>query len=177
MAKTLKNISSIIFYLVVLALSFLIGFALLFPMQFANAANYHGYVVVSDSMTPTIPVMSLIIVEKVEPKNLMLGDIITFETNIDNNDEKEIVTHRLVEKRIHDDERIYRTKAETTDLWDRWEITDANIYGRVVATIPYLGYVVVFLNKFAIPMLLTLNIFVWLAMLKIFKNWNNEKKT
>lgn len=172
LGKKVKDAFNIFTYLLILLLTLYIGIALLFPRQYKQLNHYQGYVVVSDSMEPKIPVMSMIIVDRVSIDDLKLDDIISFNFDIDHDGVPDTITHRVAEI-AHDDLgiRTFRTKPENSGFWDNWVLHDKDIIGRVVLIIPYLGYVAMFMNQYALPILLLLNILIWIMMYRIIRNW------
>lgn len=98
-----------------------------------------AFTVLSGSMEPNYHVGSIIYVKKVEPTALQAGDVISFMLN-----EKTVATHRIVE--VVPDEKDpsvlrFRTKGDNNAIVDNELVHYKNVLGKVVGTIPYLGYV------------------------------------
>jgi len=112
-------------------------------------ANYYGkitflnpYVVQSGSMEPAIPVGSVIF--SIPETNYLQGDVITFSPD---GNTKKLVTHRIAYKTYPNgvrEEPMYLTAGDANEEFDRWEIPSSQIVGKVVLTIPHLGYAVEF---------------------------------
>lgn len=102
---------------------------------------FNTYVIVTESMVPTINVNDVIVVKRAKKNTLTIGDIITFSSN--NMYMKGLtVTHRVVGKKLDvDGNYIYRTKGDNNSLEDTALVNLDNIYGKVIFKIPKMGYV------------------------------------
>ena len=91
--------------------------------------------IVSGSMVPTIPVGALVVTAPLVGQAI-LGDIITFR-----NPFRDVtVVHRVVAVEVGADDTDYVTKGDANDTTDGWRIPVRAATGRVVATIPFVGY-------------------------------------
>lgn len=148
--KPLKFISSVISYAVFIWL-LLLGLTLLVyvadikirAMKGDNTPpTYNAYVVLTGSMVPEIMPMDVVITKKRSPKDLEVGDIITFLSS-DSRLSGIIVTHRI--KDIYQDPTTgkysFRTKGDANNTEDFALAEDYNIIGEVIFKIPKLGYV------------------------------------
>lgn len=103
--------------------------------------NFFGYemkTVLSGSMEPELQTGSIIIIEQTDKNKLKAGDIITFATK-----ENILVTHRIIEST----ESGYITKGDSNNGVDINPVTPKNIIGKYSGvTIPYVGYVMFFVN-------------------------------
>lgn len=97
------------------------------------------YAVISGSMEPEYPVGSLIYVKQVEPSEVSIGDPITFVMN----ESLMVATHRVVD--IKEEDGSFITKGDANDTVDGTPVHPKNLLGRPQFSIPYLGYVSVFL--------------------------------
>lgn len=128
-------------------------------IPFLSQKGFNFFAVTSGSMTPAIPVGSLIKVQAVEPELLTQGDVITFNNSTDG--KAVYVTHRIAEvKKTEETEQIIADDAETSErkLTTYEFITkgDANnapdarpvpfskVVGQYQWHIPYLGYLTAF---------------------------------
>ena len=99
---------------------------------------YSAYIIVSKSMVPTINVQDGIFVRR--NNHLDIGDIITY-TSTDPEHSGINITHRIVGKEKLDDGNIaYRTKGDNNTSSDNFLVSFDNIYGKVMAIFPKLGY-------------------------------------
>lgn len=96
------------------------------------------YVIVSPSMVPTIKVLDGIVVKR--ENNFGMGDIITFDST-DASLAGKIITHRIVgTETLTNGDVLFRTKGDNNFSQDRTLVPTNNIHGRVVATLPKIGY-------------------------------------
>ena len=134
--KIANGRSTVVMVLVVLLALTLVG-GRLFGMQ--------TYAVLSGSMEPTYPTGALLYVRKVDPADIQPGQVITFLL-----DEHTVATHRVVEV-IPDSEEAgiyrYRTKGDANDAADAGLVHCKNVLGTPVACIPYLGYVITWIQN------------------------------
>ncbi len=105
-------------------------------------------VVLSGSMEPELSVDDLLIVKPADAYEV--GDVVVFQT------QRTAVVHRIVS--INGDEIITRGDANTSD---DDPITQANIKGKVVCAIPFVG-IIVNLIKTPVVTLLFIGLAVWL---------------
>lgn len=114
------------------------------PMPFGFGVT----VVLSGSMEPELSVDDLLIVKPADAYEV--GDVVVFQT------QRTAVVHRIVS--INGDEIITRGDANTSD---DDPITKANIKGKVVCAIPFVG-IIINLIKTPVVTLLFIGLAVWL---------------
>ena len=100
-------------------------------------AGYEGYVVVSGSMEPTIPVGSLIYSKKIDPEALRVGDVIVF---IDEARGTTPITHRVVTNDTANG--TITTKGDANENVDINPVTYDSVVGKVAAHVPRIGFTV-----------------------------------
>lgn len=98
------------------------------------------YAVLSGSMEPQYAVGSLIYVKDIETKSIQVGDPITFVLNED----LLVATHRVVEITK---EGNFITKGDSNESNDGKPVHPNNVLGKPIFSIPYLGYLSVFLSS------------------------------
>jgi len=103
--------------------------------------NFKVKIVLSGSMEPTIRTGSIVIVKPDD--DYKIGDVVTFQKRID----KDPTTHRIEEIRIIGGNPQYITKGDANNAVDRGEIQKEDIVGKVLSSIPYLGYITNFIQK------------------------------
>lgn len=113
-------------YLVVLALV-LVASPIVVHVLFALLPGTGSYVVVTQSMAPSIPAGSLVYV--VETGEYTVGDVVTFRHD------GKLVTHRVVE--VESDR--YVTRGDANDGRDA-PVSHDRIVGEVVFSVPLYGY-------------------------------------
>lgn len=109
---------------------------------FGIVQTYKIFVVMSGSMEPTLKVGSIAFV--IPYPQYFSNDIITFTRN---GDKKNPVTHRIISKIYKNgNPPVYLTNGDANKTLDSGEVTDKNIIGKVVFSIPNLGYFVNFVK-------------------------------
>lgn len=120
---------------------FLIISGLLYFTDSYSNLKYKPYIVSSSSMSPNLGKGSLALV--VESDQFSVGDIVTFKSPVDRSG---YITHRIVGKNI-EEELFYKTKGDNNFTEDPWQITSDMLVGRVMVSIPYIGYPILFLKS------------------------------
>ncbi len=130
----------IVYYILV---GFLILIALLLIVSvFPITGNFKVLTVLSGSMEPTIKTGAIV---AAKPANdYKIGDIITFWPNTKT---QPPVTHRIFDIEVQGGEPVYITKGDANNASDTREITKNDVLGKVLFSVPYLGYVVDFAKK------------------------------
>ena len=100
-------------------------------------AGYEGYVVVSGSMEPNIPVGSIVYSKEVDPVTLRTGDVIVF---IDDTRGTTPITHRILVNDTYTHTII--TKGDANEKRDAAPVTYDNVIGKVITHIPRVGFTV-----------------------------------
>lgn len=131
MIKKIWNGFTTLVVILVVALALLLAGARLIGLQV--------YTVLSGSMEPNYHVGSIIYAKKVDPATLEVGDAISFLLS-----ENTVATHRIIE--VIPDENDpnvirFRTKGDNNEIEDAKPVHCNNVLGKVVGTIPLLGYV------------------------------------
>ncbi len=110
-------------------------------LQAAFGTQNPFYVVASGSMIPELEVYDVLIVQGHEPfKDVEKGDIIVFNRPSDHN---RVIVHRVVSI-IDDDPKTLRTKGDANPAsipGTDFPITEEEYIGKVVYTLPQVGYV------------------------------------
>lgn len=93
------------------------------------------YIVESGSMEPTIRVGSIVV--SVPGEVYSQNDVVSFKQG------KNIVTHRIMAKMYPDGidkPPVYKTAGDANKTFDVNDLENGNVVGKVVLTLPYLGY-------------------------------------
>jgi signal peptidase len=133
--KTIRFLLSI-FQGILIAFILMIGFILL-SGRLGLTGPTRGYIILSGSMEPAVPVGSIVFVR--EQEFYTKGDIITYSIGRD-----EFVTHRIAstsQGQTYFGDVRYATKGDANKSVDQNEVTQETIRGKVFLTLPYLGYV------------------------------------
>jgi signal peptidase len=118
-----------------------------------------SYVILSGSMEPEMSPGDAVIVDDQGAGSIEEGDVITFSREGSDT----VVTHRVVDVREENGERVFETKGDANDQADRQPVPADDVVGSVVLTIPFIGYVVHFVNTplgFATTVILPIGLFV-----------------
>lgn len=102
--------------------------------------GYRFLVISSNSMTPTLKVGDLIVMEKTN--NVYEGDIIAFMLR------NKIVVHRIVKVDTGPLEMVYYTKGDALNTMDPWKLSRENVLGKAVFMVPYIGMPMIYMMNF-----------------------------
>jgi len=116
--------------------------ASLLTVTATNLLGYNSYVIYSGSMQPTVKVGSLLLTRPVDVDDLRVGDVITYRSPGNH----ATLTHRIVGIRGENGERIFTTKGDASLGPDPREVILRGQVAKMAYTIPYLGYLVDFIN-------------------------------
>lgn len=132
MSKTLKKLWSIVGTVLVAAVVILA-----IALVGVRLVGIKTYAVVSGSMEPEYPTGSLLYVKGVDPKELKVGDSITFMLG-----EDAVATHRIVEILPDTEQNVlrFRTQGDANDTPDATPVHQENIIGKPIFSVPLLGY-------------------------------------
>lgn len=114
-----------------LFLILVIGFLLV--LRFSNNKPFEFFNVLSESMTPNIPIGSLVITKDIDAKNLKKGDVVTYQIN------NQLVTHRIVSISKKQNEYEFITKGDANNTADALPVSDSQIVGKLMFHLPKLG--------------------------------------
>lgn len=146
--ETSKFIGTILFFVVTGLLLFYIMIEALLPTMTIKIFQFKPFVVITESMEPVLNVNDMVIAMNPNLDNLEVGDIITFEADIDYNGTKEYVTHYI--HSISTDgngDRIFRTNRYGSTVPDTWILKDQDVIGAYWFHIPAIGVVLQFLKS------------------------------
>lgn len=140
-----KKLFNAVFYILILAM--LIGAFVFSTNSDANKSvfGYRMYSVLSGSMTPVYPKGSLVIVRITDPKEIKVGDDITFYNP---GSEQDIWTHRVIDviDNYGNNGVCFKTQGVANSQEDPFITIGGNVVGVVVFSIPYAGYVFEFIQ-------------------------------
>jgi signal peptidase len=139
---TVKKVIGVLEWLLTIVLVSVV--LLLVFTAFDPVKSFHVLRVMSGSMEPTLKVGSVVFVQKVNPETLKKGDIITFAST---DDPAITITHRLAATEKIGSKTIFKTKGDANSIGDTAEIYATQIKGRVIFSLPYLGYFSVWIKR------------------------------
>ncbi|MEM2337380.1 MAG: signal peptidase I [Candidatus Bathyarchaeia archaeon] len=160
---------------ITIALIFLIVFSLYYSAQAVLGTPYPVLAVASGSMLPTLNIGDLIVVQKIDPAQInadpkgLTGDILVYKKG------DELIVHRAV--KIEDRNGIYyiTTRGDNSGVDDpAWPST--NLVGKVIARIPYLGNIPLFLNSGRNTYILFLALLIIFIILMLPFGSNDKEK-
>lgn len=126
--------------------AFVLGILLLGGLLFVSAVPVFGDVqmkiVTSGSMEPAIKTGSVVMIKKEE--TYKVGDVITFSSLINRT---EPTTHRVISEQIQNGELVYQTKGDANPDPDTNYTFKSAVVGKVLFSIPFLGYVLAFARE------------------------------
>jgi signal peptidase I len=122
----------------------IVGAVILVPIQ---KTDYPLLTVVSESMSPTLNVGDMIIVQGgltgADIKaDYVDGDVIVFYNP---RDRRDLIVHRAVEQHL-DGETYFRTKGDHNPTVDYWVVLESDVVGKVTGIIPYFGHLILVLE-------------------------------
>lgn len=148
-ARRASTVGTVVLIIVVVAALLLLVLGA-FARGGRAVGGYRALVVLSGSMTPKMPVGSVVVSKSANPMSIKVGDIITFVRTASNSTENNsaFVTHRVV--RIVNDAGglSFVTKGDANNTTDQNPVLASHVVGRVVLVVPWLGHVTNFVRGF-----------------------------
>ncbi|MEG0377342.1 MAG: hypothetical protein RR614_02580 [Eubacterium sp.] len=151
------------------------GYAKLYPEKAPTLFGYRPYVILTNSMVPTIPVGALVIAKAVDETEAIPADTpITFKTELQG--KPVFVTHYFRYIETEDGYERYMTQGEgyQEGMYDEFEIRREDIVGTYVTHIPFLGRIALFLQS---PAAFTMFAFMGIILMieHMIKKWIDLK--
>ena len=177
-----KNISvpvkwagNILFVILLLTVAFMTVFTIQSRKSSSNVlGGYKMFIVLSGSMNPAFDTGSVVFVKPIDPREIVVGDIITFKGS---KDSKNTTTHRVVE--VHKQYDLsFTTKGDANQVVDPVLLYPENVVGKVIFSIPYIGYILNFASTKGgtyLLVILPLMIVIFLEGRKIFLHLVKER--
>ncbi len=135
----MKIISTIFYSLFVILLLAVAGLFLLPVLPLST--NVEIKIVESGSMEPSIMTGALVVVTPAS--SYAVNDVVTFRSRTADIP----TTHRIVDSRIENGQRIYMTKGDANEDIDGDEVSEKAIIGKVLFDVPYAGFVLDFARQ------------------------------
>lgn len=110
-----------------------------------SIGSYSFLTVLSGSMEPEIKAGDVIVINK-DTSEIKKGDVITFSSS-SNKEESVFITHRAVEQIEEDGNVYFKTQGDSNNVADEKLVSHKSIVGKYSFKIPYMGYLVVFVQK------------------------------
>lgn len=134
--------------------------------------NYKLLIVQSGSMEPAIHTGSVVVVKPAE--SYKAGDIITFS---DKGKDK-TTTHRVLDLEVISGQTQYITKGDANNAEDTSKVSESKVIGKVLASIPYAGYLLAFAKEplgFVLLVIVPCGIIILEEVGKIWKEVKKRK--
>lgn len=167
--EKIKKIISIFIYIIIIPIIVinitLIVKSFIKPNKIPNFIGYKNFVIVSESMEPTIMVGDAIFVKKVPEKEIKINDIISFH------DGECINTHRIVGVSEENGIKMYRTKGDNNRGEDKEKVSYSQIEGKYLFKINNFGNLIKVLQS-----KVTLAILILLVCLNTYFNYRLKYK-
>lgn len=145
---------------------------LLLLMLIPRIFGYQVYVILTDSMKPTLPVGSLVFVKPVAFADVKERDICTFQSLV--NPDKRF-THRIIA--LDTQEQLLYTKGDASANPDPDPTPYANMLGRVQGSVPFAGLPMLLIQKTAVQIAVGILLLLWVAVeIELAGGRRREKK-
>lgn len=179
MKNIIENVKIILSMGFIGALLLYIGMNIFVPDMVVKVFQFQPYVVVTESMEPEINVNDMVVVKQFDIDEAEVGQIITFEADIDYNGTKEVVTHYIYSIDDSKEETIIRTHRHyeegETITPDTWLLTADDVIGSYSFHIQYAGLIVGFFKSVYGIAIVVLNVIIFSAA-KYINNRMKEKE-
>lgn len=166
--KILKKITQILLWLLLIILVTYSGFILIqkviLKKEVPSIFGYKNFIVLTNSMVPTLNAGDIVFTK--ETDNIKENDIIAYQVD------GVVVTHRVNHIVEENGKNYYITKGDANSSEDIELISIQDIEGKYIFKIPYLGKVILFLQKPQGIMIFVLII----GTLLLISNKKDEKK-
>ncbi len=140
----LKVLSWIVLIFLILLATILIYYVVSSKIYEAKGKKYEPlislYTIISPSMEPNINVYDVVLTKRVKPEEIKEGDVITFISS-STLGEGLTITHRVKSVIKTEGDIKFRTQGDNNPIPDSALVTSNNLLGKVVFTIPFLGYI------------------------------------
>jgi signal peptidase len=164
--KRMGRTASRVAGLAILASSLLfLGFVGLGP----RTGAYRTLTVLTGSMDPTIPPGAMVVVKPVDPQDLRVGDVITYQTPVG---DRRVVTHRIVDIPRPGPNPVVQTKGDANNAVDPWlaRLDQAPAW-RVHTVVPFAGRLINLTRSDAVRRTTTLLVPALLALTWLADIW------
>jgi signal peptidase len=167
------KIFKVIYYIVI---AFIVLVALLLIVStFPIPGNFKVMTVISGSMQPAIKMGSVVMVKPAS--DYKIGDIITFGPY---SKTKAPTTHRIYDIKVVNSQPVYITKGDANNAPDAKEIQKKDILGKVLFSVPFVGFAVDFAKKpvgFALIIIIPALIIIGDEIKKIIQEIKKKKSS
>lgn len=111
------------------------------PNQTPSLFGIKNYIIISESMKPELNIGDAVIVKEVNESEIQKGDIISYREG------ERVITHRVCNITNIDGKTKYITKGDNNSIEDDTLIKIDMVEGKVIKTIPLIGYISIALKN------------------------------
>lgn len=128
-------VGQVLAWLVILVVVAVLAVAVVIP----RIAGATPYTVLTGSMQPELPPGTLVVVKPVEPEDISVGSVITYQLE---SGKAAVVTHRVVAQGFNGKGELqFRTQGDANDVPDEEWVRPVQIKGEEWYSVPLLGHV------------------------------------
>ena len=109
--------------------------------QIPSFFGYKPFIIVSESMRPTIKINDLIITKKIEQDKIQEGDILSYASK-----DNIIITHRVIDILEENNGKQYVFKGDNNNVKDLENVEYSNIQGKYLCSIPIIGSIALYVQ-------------------------------
>lgn len=182
--KKLKTIANFFYLAIIVCLTTTAFFSAMSVLGLPQ--NFRAFVVQSGSMEPSLKTGSLVFIKS--SSEYKIGDIVTFKSgpNVDIKNPRGTITHRIVEINQKSGQFFYVTKGDANEAPDVDLRPSSYVIGKVIFSIPYIGYPVGYVKTqkgFILLVVIPATIIIYSELLNLKKSIveivkkRNAKKT
>lgn len=136
----------------------------------ARMFGYSPHIMYGGSMGSAAPLGSIAFIEDVPAESLKVDDVIVFRPPAEG-EAREPLMHRIVSIEEVDGQRVVKTKGDANDSVDPWELGISGEGGRLVFVVPYVGYLLWFLQTRVAWAALILPLAAYLGFVALRRIW------
>ena len=137
------------------------------------ALGGRSHTVMSGSMEPRIHTGDVVAEERITPRQMRSGDIVTFQ---DPDVRGRMITHRVRSTREHDGVVSVVTKGDANNTVERWTIPATGQVGRVRYRVAHVGYALVFTRSAPGKLLLIVLPALLLGIVELRRIWRRPQE-
>lgn len=172
--RKINNLKTIIIYIILVPILFYnISIIIQSIAKSDKTPSFFGiktYIVISGSMKPYLNIGDIVVAKETKEDSLKDGDIICFRQG------QSVVTHRISEIFEENNEKRYKTKGDNNNAEDSGSISYKLIEGKVVTKIPFVGKLILFIQRKIVIILLIILFYIYIIKLNNKKRKQEERK-
>lgn len=119
------------------AIAAVLGLAIVVSVLIPRLIGAESFTVVSGSMEPAIPTGSIVVARPIGAEDVRFNDVITYQLE---SGKPQTVTHRVVGVDVIEDQLQFRTQGDANSVEDPAPVQPAQVRGKVLYHVPFLGY-------------------------------------